>query len=70
MGEVQSSHRCSHVRVGKDKARARCCRHCIIVVMCGGRKGVVGMQTCAMGMGISAGQQDHTHTRTHTIPIM
>ena len=36
---------------------ARCCRH-VVVVVCGGREGVAGMQTCATGTGMSAGQQD------------
>ena len=68
MGEARSSHRRSHVRVGKDEARARRRRRCVIVVACGGRKGAAGMQTRATGTGISAGQQDHTRTRA--IPVM
>ena len=61
----------SHVRVGsEDGVWARCHHRCVIVVAYGGREGVAGMQTCAAGMGMSAGQQDHTRTHTCAIPIM
>ena len=70
MGKVRSLHRRSYVRVGKDEARARHHCRCIIVIVCGGRKGAVGMQTRATGMGISVGQQDHTCIRTCVIPVM
>ena len=55
----------SHVRMGsEDGAWTRHHCRCIVVVACGGREGVVGMQTRAAGMGMSVGQQEHTHTCT------
>ena len=57
MGEALSSSS-SHVRVGEYEAWARRRRRCVVVVACGGREGVVGMQTRATGTGMSAGQQD------------
>ena len=61
----------SHVRVGsEDGVWARHHHRCVVVVAYGGREGVAGMQTHAAGTGMSVGQQERTHTRTHTIPIM
>ena len=51
------------MRVGsEDGAWARRHHCCVIIVMYGGREGVAGMQTCATGMGMSMGQQEHTCT--------
>ena len=58
----------SHVRVGEYEAWERCCCCCVIVIVYGEREGVAGMQTHAVGMGMSTGQQDHIHTHTHGIP--
>ena len=60
-----------HVRVGsEDGAWARRHHRCVVIVAYGGREGVAGMQTRAVGTGMSAGQQEHTRTRTCTIPVM
>ena len=61
----------SHVRVGsEDGAWARHHHRCIVIVVCGGREGAADMQTHAAGTGMSVGQQEHTRTCTHVIPIM
>ena len=76
MGEALSSRR---------RCRYHCCRYrrhhmsgwvrtrrgrgAIVVVACGGRKGEAGMKTCAMGTGMSAGQQGRTRTHTRAIPV-
>ena len=71
MGEVLLSCRRHRYRRRRMSGwvRTRCGQGAIVVVMCGGREGEVGMKTRAAGMGMSAGRQGRTRTRTRVIHV-